>query len=128
MCGVPLVMPSSRDAVLVVSPIAVYSTRCAEPTLPAITGPAVEADAHAEAGLVALLVEPGVEALQARAHHLARRDERPIGVVGLVDRRAEDGHDAVAHVGDQRAAGGEDRLGHLVQVEVDDLDHLGRRL
>ena len=34
-----LVRPSRREAVLVTSPIAVYSTRCSEPTLPAITGP-----------------------------------------------------------------------------------------
>jgi hypothetical protein len=34
-----LVSPSSRAAVFVVSPIAVYSMRRAEPTLPAITGP-----------------------------------------------------------------------------------------
>jgi hypothetical protein len=32
-----LVIPSRRDAVFVVSPIAVYSIRCSEPTLPAIT-------------------------------------------------------------------------------------------
>src|SRR5207253_2612235 len=38
-CGVPLVMPSSLAAVLVVSPIAVYSSRRSEPTLPAMTGP-----------------------------------------------------------------------------------------
>ena len=37
--GVPFVMPSSRAAVLVVSPIAVYSTRRSEPTLPDITRP-----------------------------------------------------------------------------------------
>ena len=37
--GVPLVMPSSRAAVLVVSPIAVYSSRRSEPTLPRITVP-----------------------------------------------------------------------------------------
>ena len=39
MCPLPFVMPSRRDAVLVVSPSAVYSTRCSEPMLPAMTGP-----------------------------------------------------------------------------------------
>src|ERR1051326_6530475 len=38
-CGVPLVIPSSRDAVFVVSPIAVYSSRRSWPTLPDISGP-----------------------------------------------------------------------------------------
>ena len=37
--AVPLVIPSSRAAVFTVSPIAVYSSRRSEPTLPAITGP-----------------------------------------------------------------------------------------
>src|SRR5436190_5719169 len=39
MCGVPLVMPSSREAVLVVSPITVYSKRSSDPTVPAMTAP-----------------------------------------------------------------------------------------
>jgi hypothetical protein len=34
-----LVIPSRREAVFVVPPIAVYSMRCSEPTLPAITVP-----------------------------------------------------------------------------------------
>jgi hypothetical protein len=34
-----LVIPSSRAAVLVTSPIAVYSTRRVDPTCPDITGP-----------------------------------------------------------------------------------------
>ena len=39
MCPLPLVIPSRREAVFVVSPSAVYSTRCSEPMLPAITLP-----------------------------------------------------------------------------------------
>ena len=39
MWGVPLVIPSIREAVLVVSPITVYSSRFCDPTLPAITAP-----------------------------------------------------------------------------------------
>ena len=35
----PFVIPSIRDAVLIVSPIAVYSSRCSEPTLPDMNGP-----------------------------------------------------------------------------------------
>ena len=44
-------------------------------------------------------------------------------MVLLLQRRAEDGHDAVAHVGDERAAVVEDRLAHLGQVVVERLDH-----
>ena len=38
-CSVPFVIPSSREAVFVVSPIVVYSSRRSEPTLPDITAP-----------------------------------------------------------------------------------------
>ena len=38
-CGTSLVSDSSREAVLTVSPTAVYSSRRAEPTLPDISGP-----------------------------------------------------------------------------------------
>ena len=55
--------------------------------------------------------------------HLARGLQRTIGVVLLLQRRAEDGHDAVAHVGHERAAVVEDRLAHLGQVAVQRLDH-----
>ena len=39
IASLSFVKPSRREAVFVVSPIAVYSTRSAEPTFPAITGP-----------------------------------------------------------------------------------------
>ena len=44
-------------------------------------------------------------------------------MVVLLQRRAEHGHDAVAHVGHERAAVVEDRLAHLGQVAVERLDH-----
>ena len=59
------------------------------------------------------------------AEHLARGAQRPLGMVALLERRTEHGHDAVAHVRDQRPAGAENRLGHLVEVRVDDVDHDG---
>ncbi len=77
---------------------------------------AVDADAHHESVVVAVLCDPRVECVEARVDHLGGGGERTIGVVGLLERRAEHGHDAVAHVGDQRAAGAEDRLGHLVEI------------
>ena len=51
-------------------------------------------------------------------------------VVGLLQRRAEQGHDSVAGVGDERPSGGQDRLGHLLEVHVHHGEHLlaGERL
>ena len=118
-------MPSSRAAVLVVSPSAVYSSRRSEPTLPDITGAGVEADAHLEAFVQALLAQPAVEPVQP-VEHVARGRERAVGVVLLLQRRAEHGHDAVAHVGDERAAVVEDRLAHRGQVAVQRRDDLLR--
>src|SRR5205807_1873672 len=60
--------------------------------------------------------------------HLARGGESALGVVGLLERSAEQGHDPVAHVGDQCASRVQDRFGHLVYVEVDGLDHPRSRL
>ena len=37
--GLPFVRPSIREHVLIVSPIAVYSSRCCEPTLPDMKSP-----------------------------------------------------------------------------------------
>ena len=85
MCPLPLVMPSRREAVLVVSPRAVYSTRCSEPTLPAITGPLLRPTPIANPLFVALLGEPRVEARQARPDHLARGGQRAVGVVVLLE-------------------------------------------
>ena len=53
-----------------------------------------------------------------RVEHVARGGQRAVGVVVLRQRRAEDGHDAVAHVGHERAAVVEDRLAHRGQVAV----------
>ena len=84
--------------------------------------PGVQADAHLEAVVQLLLAQPAVERLHP-PEHVARGLERPIGMVLLLQRRAEDGHDAVAHVGHERAAVVEDRLAHLGQVAVERLDH-----
>ena len=62
-----------------------------------------------------------------RVEHVARGAQRAVGVVGLVERRAEHGHDPVAHVRDERAARVEDRVGHLAEVAVEDVDHVRRR-
>ena len=89
---------------------------------------AVDAHPHAECVVMAMLGEPGVEPVKARSDHLRGRRQRAVGVIGLLERRSEHGHDAIAHVGDERTAGAQDRLGHLVQVAVDHLDHLRSRL
>ena len=57
-------MPSSREAVLVVSPIIVYSIRRSEPTLPAITVPLLRPDADAEAVVRARLPHPSLNAVE----------------------------------------------------------------
>src|SRR3712207_8154268 len=44
--------------------------------------------------------------------------------VGLVQRRAEDGDDAVAQEAGQRPAVVDDRVGHLGQVVVEEVDHV----
>ncbi len=61
--------------------------------------------------------------VEARADQLAGGPDGSLGVVVLLQRGAEDGHDPVAHVGDQGPSGLEDRLGHLVEVVVDHFDH-----
>ncbi len=118
-----MVIPSSRAAVLVVSPIAVYSMRRFEPTCPDITGPLLRPIPIAKPLAHPLLGHPLVEARQAHVEHLARRGECAVGVVVLLERRAEDGHDPVAHVGDEGAAVVHDRVAHLLQVVVQHLDH-----
>ena len=55
-------------------------------------------------------MQPGVEAREARASRISRAAASARSrVVGLRQRRAEDGHHAVALVGDDRAAVREDR-------------------
>src|SRR5918999_6331506 len=70
----------------------------------------VQADAHPELLLDALRAEPRIEAWKSLGQHLARRRDRPGSVVRLLDRGAEESHDPVAHVRDERPAVGEDRL------------------
>jgi len=64
-----------------------------------------------------------VEAIEPRGGHLARRGDGPVAVVLLLERGAEHGHDPVAHVVDDRPAVVEDRLAHLGQVPVENVDH-----
>ncbi len=123
----PLVIPSSRAAVLVVSPIAVYSIRRCEPTCPDITVPLLRPIPIAKPSPWPSACIQRVEARQSQLEHLACRRDRPVGVVGLLERGAEDGHDPVAHVGDEGAAVVHDRVAHLLQVVVEDVDHRVRR-
>ena len=58
--------------------------------------------------------------------HVPRRGQRAVGVVLLLQRCSEHGHDAVAHVGDERSAVVEDRLAHRSEIEVERGDHLLR--
>ena len=67
-----------------------------------------------------------LEARQLDVDHLARRGERAICVVVLLERRPEDGEDPVARVRDERPAVREDRVAHLAEVVVQDVDHGGR--
>ena len=66
-----LVIPSSREAVLVVSPIAVYSTRCSEPTLPAITGPLLRPTPISKPRSKPCSISHALKLLQARSDHLS---------------------------------------------------------
>ena len=118
-------MPSSRAAVLVVSPSAVYSSRRSEPTWPDITGPVLRPMPILKPSCMSVSRSHWLKPSR-RVEHVARGGERAVGVVGLLERRAEDGHDAVAHVGDERAAVVEDRLAHRGQVAVEGVDDLGR--
>ena len=125
-------MPSRRAAVFVVSPSAVYSRRRSEPTWPDITWPLLRPMPILKPSCRPSCAQPLVEALEA-VEHVARGGQRAVGVVVLRQRRAEHGHDAVAHVGHERAAVVEDRLAHRGQVAVqgaDDrrrLERLGER-
>src|SRR5829696_9730237 len=68
--------------------------------LPGHDAAAVDADADLEAFAEPPGADPLVESGQAHGEHLLGGGDRTAGVVGLLDRRSEDGHDAVAHVGD----------------------------
>ena len=104
MWPLPLVMPSRREAVLVVSPSAVYSTRCSEPMLPAITGPLLRPTPIANAWSWPCSASHELKCCR-RGPIISGRRERAVCVVGLLDRRSKHGHDPVAHVRDQGAAG-----------------------
>ena len=112
----PFVIPWSREAVFVVSPIAVYSRRRSEPTLPETTMPVFRPMPILKPSLTSCSRSHAFHLGSRSREHLARGRERAVGVVGLLDRRAEHGHDPVALVGDERAAVVEDRLGHLLEV------------
>jgi len=88
---------------------------------------AVDPDSHVEAVSEARLAHPGVESREPLAEHLSGRRDGAIGVVWLLDRRPEDGHDPVPHIGDQGPAVVHDRVAHLREVVVEDVDHLVRR-
>jgi hypothetical protein len=64
-----------------------------------------------------VLAHPGVELLEPDEHRASGR-QRPVRVLGGLHRRAEHGHDAVAHVGHERAAVVEDLVAHRGQVAV----------
>ena len=118
-------MPSKRAEVFVVSPMAVYSSRRADPTLPDMTSPVLRPmpilkPSPRPSSRIHALKRSSLSSI------IARRPERLVGVVVGGDRRAEDGHDPVAHVGDERAVVVEDRVAHLGQVAVQHADHLGR--
>ena len=81
---------------LIVSPIAVYSSRRSRAHVARHDRAAVDPDAHLEPELVALLVQPLVERGQAHLEHPARGRDRPVGVVPCGERRAEHGHHPVA--------------------------------
>ena len=105
-----------------VSPIAVYSSRRSEPTLPDMNGPLAIPTPISNPSPMPSATEPVVESRQTLVDHLARGAERPIGVVIRLDRRAEHGEDPVTEVREQRAAGVEDRTAHLLEVPVEDVD------
>ena len=124
MCEVPLVMPSMREAVLVVSPITVYSSRRSEPTLPAMTSPELRPTPTRKPSPRPSERIHSLNSSSAGAGHLARRRVGAVGVVLELDRRAEHGHDPVAHEGHERPAVLEDHVGHAREVAVEHLDHL----
>ena len=120
----PFVIPSIRDAVLIVSPIAVYSSRRCEPTLPDMNGPLLRPMPILKPRSKPCSRSDLVVLRQPHLEHLARSGERAVGVVRLRQRRAEDGHQPVAEVRDERAAVREHRVADLAQVAVEQADHL----
>ena len=88
--GRSLAATVSRAAVFTGGPITVNSSRVSVPTWPATTSPRRDADAGVEVGV-------GVSQLGRRDAAMARLvAQRPGGVVGLVDERAEHAQGAVA--------------------------------
>ena len=98
---------------LVVSPTAAYSSRRSEPTLPDMTGPLHTPMPMENGSPIPRSATQRVELRQPLAQHLARGRDGPVGVVVLLERRAEDRHDPVALVADEGAAVVEDRVAHL---------------
>ena len=95
-----------------------------EPILPAIIGPGADADADVERRPPfgrPLLVQP-----VQLANHLERRLDRMIGMLGIVERRAEQRHHHVADELVERALVREDDLDHAREVLVQHRDDLFR--
>ena len=96
---------SRRDARFTVSPMTVYSLRRGEPTVPATAWPIwMPMPRRIGQGLPTLLASTALE-------HLARRLDGVRGLKRIVDRRAEDGEQAVAQ-----------KLVHDAVVPIDDVD------
>ena len=96
---------SRREARFTVSPMTVYSLRRGEPTVPATAWPMwIPMPRRIGQGSPTLLAPTALE-------HLARRRDRVRGLRGIVDRRAENGEQAVAQ-----------ELVHDAVVPIDDLD------
>ncbi len=77
---------------LTVSPIVVYSSRCAEPMFPAITGPLFSPIPILNSSLTPRSLIHSLNAGQPNGEHLAGGGQGAVGVVGLLDRRAEHRH------------------------------------
>ena len=109
---------------LTVSPIVVYSIRRSEPTWPDISSPVL---------IPMPISKPDPRSFS--AIHALKRGSRTSSISraaatalsawsGCGQRGPEDGHDPVAEVADQGAAVVHDRVGHLAEVVVEDVDHL----
>ena len=86
--------------------------------------PGVDADADVELGAPAAL--PARVELMQSVEHLERRLDRVVGVVGIVERRAEQRHHHVADELVERAVVAEDDLDHPREVLVEHADDLFR--
>ena len=79
----------------------------------------IDADPHAD--LWPPLTDPALVQLRDRPLHGDRRAHRAVGIIGMRDRRAPEGHDRVADELVERAAVLEDHLHHLGEVLAQEL-------